>query len=64
MKVMIGELEADEGSMDMPKNTRIGYIAQEAPSGIATPFETALAGDVERAALLKEAVSQILRTAC
>ena len=55
MKVMIGELEADEGSMDMPKNTRIGYIAQEAPSGTATPFETVLAGDVERAALMEEA---------
>ncbi len=55
MKVMIGELEADDGSMEMPKNTRIGYIAQEAPSGTATPFETVLAGDVERAALMEEA---------
>ena len=55
MKVMIGELEADDGAIEMPKNTRIGYIAQEAPSGTATPFETVLAGDVERAALMEEA---------
>ncbi len=55
MKVMIGELEADDGAIEMPKNTRIGYIAQEAPSGTATPFDTVLAGDVERAALMEEA---------
>ena len=28
MKVMIGVLDPDEGSLDMPRNTRIGYIAQ------------------------------------
>jgi ATP-binding cassette, subfamily F, member 3 len=54
MKVMIGQLDADEGSIDMPKGTRIGYIAQEAPAGDATPFETVLAADVERAALMAE----------
>ena len=36
----------------MPRGARIGYIAQEAPAGAATPFETVLAADVERAALL------------
>jgi ATP-binding cassette, subfamily F, member 3 len=54
MKVMIGALEADDGSLEMPKATRIGYIAQEAPAGDATPFETVLAADTERAALLAE----------
>ena len=54
MKVMIGSLEADDGSLDMPKGTRIGYIAQEAPAGTATPFETVLAADTERAALMIE----------
>ena len=34
MKVMIGSLEPDEGSVEMPRATRIGYIAQDAPSGI------------------------------
>ncbi|GLR47011.1 ABC-F family ATP-binding cassette domain-containing protein [Sphingomonas astaxanthinifaciens] len=52
MKVMIGQLEADEGEIEMPKRTRLGYIAQEAPSGTATPFETVLAADTERAELM------------
>ena len=52
MKVMIGQLEADEGEIEMPKRTRLGYIAQEAPSGDATPFETVLAADTERAELM------------
>jgi ATP-binding cassette subfamily F protein 3 len=49
---MIGQLEADEGEIEMPKRTRLGYIAQEAPSGDATPFETVLAADTERAELM------------
>jgi ATP-binding cassette, subfamily F, member 3 len=52
MKVMIGQLEADDGGIDMPKKTRIGYIAQEAPAGDSTPFETVLAADTVRAELL------------
>jgi ATP-binding cassette subfamily F protein 3 len=54
MKVMIGSLEADDGSLEMPKGTRIGYIAQEAPAGNSTPFDTVLAADTERAALMAE----------
>ncbi len=54
MKVMIGSLEADDGSLEMPKGTRIGYIAQAAPAGDSTPFETVLAADTERAALMIE----------
>ena len=34
--------------------SRIGYIAQEAPGGDATPFETVLAADTERASLMVE----------
>jgi ATP-binding cassette subfamily F protein 3 len=55
MKVLIGQIEPDEGSVDMPRRARLGYIAQEAPTGTATPFETVLAADTERAALLVEA---------
>ena len=54
MKVMIGSFEPDEGNLEMPRNTRIGYIAQEAPSGTATPVETVLAADTERALLMEE----------
>jgi ATP-binding cassette subfamily F protein 3 len=54
MKVMIGQLDPDEGSCEMPRDARLGYIAQEAPAGTATPFETVLAADKERAALMAE----------
>ena len=54
MKVIAALSEADGGTVEMPKATRIGYIAQEAPSGQTTPFEEVLAADVERAALLDE----------
>ena len=32
MKVIVGQLEADEGEIEMPRRTRLGYIAQEAPT--------------------------------
>ena len=55
MRIVAGLGEADNGSVDMPRGSRIGYIAQEAPAGDSTPFETVLAADTERAALLDEA---------
>jgi len=55
MKVLVGELDPDEGEMEMPRRTKLGYIAQEAPSGTLTPFEAVLAADVERMQLLEEA---------
>ena len=54
MKAIIGQIELDNGGIEMPRNTRIGYIAQEAPSGTTTPIEAVLAADTERAALLHE----------
>lgn len=55
VKAIIGEIEPDEGAIEMPRRTRLGYLAQEAPAGSATPFETVLAADVERTQLLAEA---------
>lgn len=54
VKVIASQLEPDGGSIDMPRGAKLGYIAQEAPGGSATPFETVLAADIERAALLEE----------
>jgi hypothetical protein len=31
-----------EGSIDMPRRARLGYIAQEAPSGQTTLFDSVL----------------------
>ena len=55
MRIVAGLAEPDEGSVEMPRGARLGYVAQEAPAGAASPFETVLAADVERAALLAEA---------
>jgi ATP-binding cassette subfamily F protein 3 len=55
MRVVAGLLDPDEGSAEMPRAARIGYIAQETPAGEASPFETVLAADEERARLLHEA---------
>src|SRR5690606_4523035 len=55
MKVLVGQLDADEGSVEMPRRTRLGYIAQEAPDGAMSPFDKVLAADAERARLLDEA---------
>jgi ATP-binding cassette subfamily F protein 3 len=52
VRVIAGLLEPDGGSADMPRGARIGYIAQEAPHGVATPFDTVLAADTERATLM------------
>jgi ATP-binding cassette subfamily F protein 3 len=54
VRVIAGMLEADGGDVAMPRGSRLGYIAQEAPGGDATPFETVLAADTERAALMEE----------
>ncbi len=54
VRVIAGMLEPDDGTADMPRGARLGYIAQEAPSGTATPFDTVLAADTERAALMIE----------
>ena len=54
IKVLTDQLEADTGSVDMPRGTTLGYIAQEAPAGDSTPFETVLAADKERSALMVE----------
>ncbi|EJL23210.1 ABC-F family ATP-binding cassette domain-containing protein [Novosphingobium sp. AP12] len=55
VKTIIGELDPDGGSVEMPRRSRLGYIAQEAPSGTRTPFDAVVEADTERTALLAEA---------
>ncbi|GAA0757138.1 ATP-binding cassette subfamily F protein 3 [Erythromicrobium ramosum] len=54
MKALIGEIEPDDGEISKPARAKIGYIAQEAPSGSKTPEEVVLASATERAELLAE----------
>src|ERR1700754_1064575 len=55
VRVITGMLDADGGDVSMPRGSKIGYIAQEAPRPAAPRCEPLLAADVERAALLEEA---------
>ncbi|MFC3165193.1 ABC-F family ATP-binding cassette domain-containing protein [Ciceribacter thiooxidans] len=54
-KIITGELSAETGSITIPKNARIGQVAQEAPGTEDALIEIVMAADKERAALLKEA---------
>src|SRR5437764_13286769 len=49
-----GALQPDGGDIRLPRGHRIGFLAQEAPGGAATPLDTVLAADEERTALLTE----------
>ncbi len=53
-RIVLGELSAESGTYNVPRNARIGTVAQEAPGGPETLLATVLAGDVEREALLAE----------
>jgi ATP-binding cassette subfamily F protein 3 len=53
--LILGELHAETGDVEMPKRWRIGCVDQEAPGGDSTPIEAVLAADTERAVLLSEA---------
>ena len=55
MKVVAGALDSDSGSVEAGRDTRIGYVAQEAPVGVDSPFDRVLAADKERARLMAEA---------
>ena len=55
LKLIAGIYEPDNGAIETPSGLRIGYVAQEAPGGSGTPFETVLAAATERSALLAEA---------
>src|SRR3989440_2538365 len=49
-----GVLQPDDGTIELPHRCRIGFLAQEVPSGEGTPLETVLAADRERTLLLAE----------
>jgi len=53
-KAITGELASETGAIGLPKNTRIGQVAQEAPGTEEPLIEIVLKADLERAALLEE----------
>jgi ATP-binding cassette subfamily F protein 3 len=58
MKAIAGMIEADTGSVDMPRGARFGYLRQDAPGGPVSAFDTVLEADLERAALLTQAETE------
>lgn len=54
-RLIRGELSLETGSIEIPKQARIGGVAQEVPGNDVSLLETVLAADTERAKLLAEA---------
>ena len=48
LRLIAGELSPDAGSINVPRATRIGAVAQEAPGGLLSLIEFVLAADQER----------------
>ena len=55
LRLIAGELQPDDGGINVPRATRIGSVAQEAPGGPTACSSVVLAADTERARLLAEA---------
>ena len=56
-KLILGELPSEGGSITLPRNARIGTVAQEAPGGAESLLATVMAGDAELTALTAEAAT-------
>jgi ATP-binding cassette subfamily F protein 3 len=54
-RLIRNEWSLESGEIEVPRNFRIGGVAQEAPASDDSLLETVLAADVERASLLSEA---------
>ncbi len=54
-RLILGEIPSESGTVTMPRNARIGTVAQEAPGGPESLIATVLAGDAELTALTAEA---------
>lgn len=54
-RIILGELSPETGNHSLPRNARLGAVAQEAPGGSESLLATVMAGDLERTALLAEA---------
>tara|TARA_R110002096_G_scaffold416576_1_gene619184 strand:- start:51617 stop:53515 length:1899 start_codon:yes stop_codon:yes gene_type:complete len=54
-KLILGELESDDGQIRIRKSAKVGQVAQEAPGGPETLLETVLASHAEMVSLQTEA---------
>ncbi|MCL6285502.1 ATP-binding cassette domain-containing protein [Ruegeria sp. 2012CJ41-6] len=56
-RLIRGELALESGAISIPRQARIGGVAQEVPSSDVSLIDTVLAADTERSALMAEAES-------
>ena len=59
IRLILGEIAPEAGTIGVPRQARIGTVAQEAPAGPESLIEVVLAGDRERSLLIEE--SEIAR---
>ena len=57
-KLILKELTLDSGIIEIPRNFKVGSVAQEAPSSEETLLDTVLLADSERTKLLKDAETE------
>ena len=57
-KLILKELTLDSGIIEIPRNFKVGSVAQEAPSSEETLLDTVLSADSERTKLLKDAETE------
>ncbi len=57
-KLILNEIILDGGVIEVPKNYKIGYVSQEAPSTEVTLLDTVLKSDIERSQLLYNAQTE------
>ena len=57
-KLILKESVLDSGIIEVPKNFKIGSVAQEAPSSEETLLDTVLSADIERTKLLKDSETE------
>jgi ATP-binding cassette subfamily F protein 3 len=55
LRLIAGEIHADDGTISFPRNATIAHVSQEAPGGPSSLLETVLAAHAELAALSAEA---------
>lgn len=53
LRLLKDEIAPDDGSISIPRNARIGHVAQEAPGGDDTLIEWVLSADTERAQAIR-----------
>jgi ATP-binding cassette subfamily F protein 3 len=55
LRLLKGDIAPDDGAISIPRNARLGHVAQEAPGGDDSLIDWVLSSDAERASLLTEA---------